>query len=261
MNPTAPAPTTPPAVGVPPAPAITPQNVSAPTPQYDTAGALDAIRNYYKIPQETAAAVGQQKANAYNAQTAFENNRANMQFQATVLQDKLNPSKYQIHNDNTGTHIIDPTGKEVDIGTYVNTTGENPAKVLANSTNPADQQFVQDYNNYETFMQAALTKNNNKESEAVYNDFVSANPGLDALTPSEARQAFLDKYSSYFGVPSKNSSYTRGFTPAYDPAAAKYAYQRSPGGPLYSPLTATSAPGSSGTSTATPSISSLAPGN
>lgn len=207
MNPqaTALAPTPPPGpAGVtaasPQTPSVLPTQT---TPTYNPQASLDAIKQFYQIPTAAANASVGIKADAFNAQTAFENSQRNLQLQIEHAKDKLDPSKYKTVADSNGgpTKIYDSLGNETDAGTYAKLTGDSAANLLKNSTNPQEQKFVQDYKNYETFMQSLIgSKSGDKQAQITYNDFLKNNPGLSNLTPEQVRQVFMNQYGQYFGA-------------------------------------------------------------
>lgn len=221
-----------PAPTAPSAPAPTAAAPAAPAtpavPQYNTGAAMDAIRQYYQIPGATAGIVGQQQANAYNAQTGFENSQALKSLQLQHMKDKLDPNKYLIRQGDDGsTNIIDPTGQKVDVGTYANLTGVSPAEVLKNSTNPDEKQFVSDYNSFQTYLQSLIdAKNGNNEAQNYVDDMQKKNPDLVKLPAEQIRQLFMQQYGNYFGKPVPSTSMSTNWTPALDPQTSKYLYER-----------------------------------
>lgn len=195
--------------------------------QFDTKGMTDALAKYYQIPSTTQGIVGQQQANAYNAQTGYENSVAQKQLQVQRDQERLDSSKYNIQNTKDGVKILDPLGNQVSVGEYASLTGANPADALKGSTNPQDQQFVQDYNNYEQFLNAAMQKSTSKEAAQVYQGFVTANPSLANMTPQQASSAFLSQYGSYFGQQQSGQTPASGqYTPQYSPSIENYVAEK-----------------------------------
>lgn len=195
--------------GAPGVPAL-PQGTTSPAigvqqPQaFDTQGLMSAIANYYQIPKQTALASAGVEQNKFNATTAYE---GQVQAQSEFAKEQLDESKYKIENTPNGVNILDPvSGQPVDIGTFVNRTGANPAEVLKASPNQRDQQFVSDYNNFQQYLNAAVNakydKNGKPLNEAanVANAFASDNPNLQGMTPQQAAQTFLKEYGNYFGV-------------------------------------------------------------
>lgn len=219
MNPIAPAPVnqtpqgvssvapvaapTPSALPQAPVPGAAPAPVAQ--PQLDTQGAMSAIANYYQIPRQTAEVVkqGQVQANAAQSQVDTTNFQAKVKQQQ--LQDSLDPSKYKIIKDPNkgGITIVNSLGDKIDIGTYTNLTGANPADVLKNSTNPDDIKFVQAYNNLQDFTQNKIAaQNGDVQAQAKLADYYKANPGLQNIELGQLSQAFMGQYGSYFGMPS-----------------------------------------------------------
>lgn len=215
------------APGLPPLPqGTTPPALGVQQPQaFDTAGTMNAIANYYQIPKATALAQAGVKQNEFNATTAFQ---GQTELTSKEAQLRLDESAYKKIPGPNGVQILDPvSGQPVDIGTYVNRTGANPADILKNSPNPRDQQFVQDYSNFQNFLNAAQNKNVSKEAALAYQSFVDQNPGLEGLSPQQAANLFLGEYGNYFGLPQQGQSPTTPqFTPQYTPNLLNYMLSR-----------------------------------
>lgn len=185
-------------------------------PTYDTAGTLDAIRNYYQIPEQTATMAANAKAQAYNANVQDQNNRAAAAQRAQAEADKLDPNKYTFRMDPTGatpTKIFDSQGNQVSIADFTRLTGANPAQYLKGSNNTNEQKFLEAYNNYEGFMKALI--NGDKTTLSQY---FQKNPGLQNMKPDDVRRLFMQQYGTYFGVPQANVPY--GVNQAFIPGSS-----------------------------------------
>lgn len=194
------------APGVPGVPqGTTPPAINVQQPQaFDTQGLMNSIANYYQIPKQTALAQAGVEQNKFNATTAYE---GQVRAQSEFAKEQLDAGAYKIVNTPNGKQILDPvSGQPVDIGTYVNRTGANPAEVLKDSPNSRDQQFVSDYNNFQQYLNASVNakydKNGKPVNEAanVANAYAADNPQLQGMTPQQAAQTFLKEYGNYFGI-------------------------------------------------------------
>src|SRR6202000_578446 len=174
------------AVGAPMAP---PQN-----PTFDPTQALNDIADYYKIPREAALTAGQTQAQGTQAGQQYARTEAQTGLQVQNLQNSLDPSKYTVTQDAKspyGISITGPLGQQVNFADYINLTGQNPATVLANSTNPQAQQFVTAYNTLENFKPTPLhapggaTKANKPLCETT-----KPNPGRKNRTPQQIHNPF-----------------------------------------------------------------------
>jgi len=178
---------------------------SGPTPQ--------SIANYYQIPEQARIAGANAQALGNEGQQEFEREKAQGQLTAEHLKDQLDPSKYTINNDPAqpqGVRITNSLGQQVDLGTYVNLTGANPASVVAKSTSPAAQKFVTAYNNLQDLMQTTLSASQGDEQAKIkLGEYYSANPGLEKMTASQVSNAFLQQYGSFFGMPNQASQYNQ----------------------------------------------------
>jgi|ERR1700743_2966547 len=203
------------AVGAPMAP---PQN-----PTFDPTQALNDIADYYKIPREAALTAGQTQAQGTQAGQQYARTEAQTGLQVQNLQNSLDPSKYTVTQDAKspyGISITGPLGQQVNFADYINLTGQNPATVLANSTNPQAQQFVTAYNNLENFMQTTLQASGGSEQAKIaLGDYYKANPGLENMTPQQVSNAFMSQYGEFFGQPQTNQpGSTQGVTPTFQSA-------------------------------------------
>lgn len=223
MNPIAPAPVNTNAQGVgsvapvgAPTPTALPTapaqiNVPAPTvvSRPDISGQLSAISNFYKIPAQTAQLTSEAQSRADVAQGQFEAQKYNRQIDIQNQKDMLDPSKYLITKDpkTGGINITNIMGDKVDLGTYSNLTGANPADVLKNSTDPNDIKFVQAYNNFQNYAQAKIAATNGDlQAQATVKQFNDRNSGLQNVDLGQLKDAFMQQYGTYFGAPQDNGS-------------------------------------------------------
>lgn len=177
------------------------QGVTNATP-FDTSGAMNAIANYYQIPKQTAVAAAGVEGNKFNATTAYE---GQLQEQSEFAKQRLDASSYKIQNTPDGVRILDPvTGQPVDTNTFVNRTGsqgfDSLMGALQKSPNQRDQQFVSDYNNFQTYMNASLNAKNSPEAKNIMASYEAKNPQLKNLSPQQAAQMFNSEYGDYLGV-------------------------------------------------------------
>lgn len=186
-----------PTIGAPPAPVA--------TPNFNTAGTMHDIANYYQIPRQTADITNAGQAQAGVAKT--QNDAADYQRSIQIERQKstLDPSKYNFQKNTDGTvTILNPLGQKVDIGTYSALTGDNPAAALqkAGATDQKSQQFIQDYNNLQTYIQAKVASlNGDLQGQRQAADFEN-NPGNKALANMDLgtlQNIFMKQYGSYFG--------------------------------------------------------------
>lgn len=201
----------------------------APT-NFDTAGMMQAIGNYYQIPKQTALAQAGVEGNKFNATTAYE---GQLQEESTFAKERLDPSAYKIVNaPNGGKVILDPvSGQQVDIGTYVNRTGANPADVLKDSTNPQDQQFVSDYNDFQGYMNAKLNEKASPEAAKTAQAYENAvkkqyNIDLASMNPQQVANLFLSEYGNYLGIPGSQTPSQAMWTPTINQNDINYLLSR-----------------------------------
>lgn len=191
-------------------------------PSYNPTAALGTIADYYQIPRDTALNMANQQQQAAGAGQRFEASKFQAGVQQQNLQDQLNPSKYTVNNDPSseyGISITNSLGQKVDLGTYVNLTGQNPAQVLAKSTDPAAQEFVGAYNNLEDLMQTMIGASaGDQTAKAKLGDYYEANPGLQNMTPSQVTGLFMQRYGQFFGAPQQQAPQNTGVSPTFQSA-------------------------------------------
>jgi hypothetical protein len=69
-------------------------------------------------------------------------------------QDKKNYQK--VKKADGGYAFYDPDGKEISASDYANATGTKPSEVLADSENPIDIGYRDDYNNLQDYIHAKI---------------------------------------------------------------------------------------------------------
>lgn len=109
--------------------------------------------------------------------------------------DLADPKNYQkIPRSDGGFGFYDPSGKEISAHDYALIVGTTVDKVLADSQNPIDLSFREDYNNLRDYM-TAVQNNDKKAIDAIQN----ANPSLkDIKDPHELMNKFMQAYPTVF---------------------------------------------------------------
>jgi len=138
------------------------QNIQAPVSPnaaWASPEIAQAAQSSFQLPQSNAGAnaVGQQAEMDLKAQeeaAAYEEKR-----KAAML----DPNRYsQIPKEDGGYTFLDPTGKEISAHDYARVTGKSVDNILADSENPIDIGFREDYKNLQDFLSAI--QNNDKET-------------------------------------------------------------------------------------------------
>lgn len=225
-----------------PAPAPIPQapaNVGLPAPiQNPQAGAtaqgLQNVANFYGIPEKAALASNSAQASGELGKQQLASTQFNAGLTESHLKDQLDPSKYTVNNNPkspNGISITNSLGQQVDLATYVNLTGSNPAQVLAKSTDPGAQKFVAAYNNMENLMQTMIgASGGDQQAKTQMADYYEANPGLKNMTPAQVTNAFMSQYGQYFGQPQQQPQQPKGvsstFTSANNPVTSSPYYNQ-----------------------------------
>lgn len=111
------------------------------------------------------------------------------------LQDQADPNKYQkVRKTDGGFQFLDPSGKEIDINTFAQRTGQRRADILKDSENPVDQEYINDWNNMNELAQAFY--NNDTATIQAYQQ---ANPGLANRKPADLMSELIRKYPHIYG--------------------------------------------------------------
>lgn len=172
-------------------------------PQFNSAPMMQDIANYYQIPKQTALAQAGVEQNKFNATTAYE---GKLQEQSEFAKEQLDPNQYKIIQGPKGVVVLDPvTGQQVSNGQYVSRTGSqglnNLMDALKTSTNQRDQQFVSDYQNAETYMNAVINAKNSPDARNIVNSYQKSYPQLKNMTPQQFATMFNGEYGDYLGLP------------------------------------------------------------
>jgi hypothetical protein len=118
----------------------------------------------------------------------------------------------QVARNDGGYGFYDPDGREVSAHAYARATGKNVGEILADSENPIDIGFREDYRNLQDFMQAAMGGDREK-LDAYYEQ----NPALKELSPQEVLNRFRQSYPTVYGGTNRGTPVGRTFVPSlYD---------------------------------------------
>lgn len=146
-----------------------------------------------------------------NAATAVQSNNTaltvkNQQDQQAAAQkqqqDMLDPSKYQrIPAQDGGWNFIAPNGQSISAYDYARVTGKSLTDVLANSSNPIDSGFTQDYNNLQKLLNDVRASGNDTKAKAAVANAIAAQPALKKYQNDIPGliQAFQQHYPTVFG--------------------------------------------------------------
>jgi len=126
-------------------------------------GDFPELAKFYAPDFASAKVTGAVQSTHYNDAAQAANAQADkvaaIKQRIQQIQDLSDPSKYQrVPKQDGGYTFLDPTGKEVSAYEYSRVVGKSPADVVADSQNPVDQGFTQDYKNLQDFMQAVFNK-------------------------------------------------------------------------------------------------------
>lgn len=128
------------------------------------------------------------------------------QAQAKALQDKMDPSKYRMaRKEDGGFDFFDPEGNPIDVTQYSKATGRSPAEILAKSENPFDIQYLNDYGNTRTMIDAIQTG----DQETLQSLLANGNEIDPKSTAQDVMKELIKKYPHLYGGGDYGSSFAR----------------------------------------------------
>lgn len=111
------------------------------------------------------------------------------------LSDQADATKYKaVRKADGGFSFYDPSGKEIDINTYAQRTGQRRIDILKDSENPIDQEYMNDYMNMNDLAQAFYNNDT-----ATIRSYQEANPGLKGRTVKDLMSELIRKYPHLYG--------------------------------------------------------------
>lgn len=158
------------------------------------------------------------KAQSTNTDITVSNQKAAADAAAQAQKDIQDPSKYQkVPAQDGGYKFYDPLGNEISAQQYAQVTGTSPSKVLADSQNPIDVQYQQDYNQLQQYIRDKGAKNdptaqaNAKATE----DLVKKSYGIDLAkqSPQQVIQSFMQAYPTVYGLHTTGPQGTNALLP------------------------------------------------
>ena len=125
--------------------------------------------------------------------------------------DMEDPKKYQMKpRPDGGYGFYDPAGNEISAHDFARVQGTSVAKVLADSENPIDKGFLNDYKNLQDYMTA--WQNNDTEKIKTIRE---KQPALKKITdPRQLLERFMQAYPTVYGRKGKGQNYGSSFIPA-----------------------------------------------
>lgn len=187
-------------------PALPAAPVAAPQEQASFASAMPNINAYFE-PMFAARQQGQQAniVGGLAAQQAEDEEKARRaaaarkeaELKAAIKAKtaEIDPENFKkVQKDDGGYDFFDGAGKPITAWQYAQARQEDLGKVLAGSRNEADMQFVNDWNNMQTFLQA--NAEGDKETlDAIYKE----QPELKGMKYEQLLKEFRGSYANIFG--------------------------------------------------------------
>ena len=165
-------------------------------------GDFPEIQKLYSTEQALAPKQQAVAGDIYNTGVTVANQKAEQEAalrqKLQEIKDMSDPNKYQqVPKKDGGYSFLDPSGKEISAFEYSRITGQSPDKILAQSQNPIDISFVQDYQNLQDFMKA-IANNDTETVDAV----IDSNNELEKYRDNipKLMKRFYQAYPTVFGV-------------------------------------------------------------
>lgn len=125
--------------------------------------------------------------------------------------DMEDPKKYQMKpRPDGGFGFYDPAGNEISAHDFARVQGTSVAKILADSENPVDKGFLNDYKNLQNYM-TAWQNGDKKKIEKIQ----SQQPELKKIKdPRQLIERFQRAYPTVYGRKGKGQDYRSSFIPS-----------------------------------------------
>lgn len=169
----------------------------------------DIYRNYNAVKYNASpASVAGKKAGAQadideiNRRNSLEEKNARESIEKKEKDDAADPSKasMKLKPDGKGYLFYDGAGNMLNINQFSMLTGKRPDELLADSDDPRDQKFVDDYRTMKSISNAWVNGDNETLQKFRAADPEKFNQLVSRYkTPSDMVRAFTDYYSDYYG--------------------------------------------------------------
>lgn len=128
------------------------------------------------------------------------------QAQMQELQDKLeteksmqDPKNYQkVAKDDGGFDFYNPKGERISVSEYARVTKAPPSKVLADSENNLDRQYIQDHKNLNELLNT-ISSGDTKKMERLYKENPGLKESIAGLKPDDLVRQFRQSYPNIYG--------------------------------------------------------------
>jgi hypothetical protein len=191
------------------------QAPAAPNQAFATPELQQAAQIDFQLPQSSIGADAIAKQAQMDVNAAEQAAAAEKQRKAAML----DPSKYlQIPKEDGGYAFLDPEGKEISAHDYARVKGVAVDKVLADSENPIDAGFLEDYNNLQNYANAKLNSAYDPEAKAAAQEIerqVKEQFGEDLSTMDikQLVERFQRAYPTVYGLKKPGVTVGRTFIP------------------------------------------------
>lgn len=185
-------------------------NIQAPT---SPLGSFPELANYFKNSFQAPTRASGLSAYSVGNQVAVGNQQAqdayNRKLQISALSDKAasldptDPKNYQqVPKADGGYDFTGPGGQKISVQQYASATGSTPQKVLADSTNALDRQYVNDFSNMQKLINLSVnndTAGRDKLAKQIGGDNLVKVLKTGNITPDQLIQSFQAYYPHIYG--------------------------------------------------------------
>ena len=180
-------------------------NVQAPTDNPLGASTSGLLANKDRGSYQLAAASPASGALAASTNETVQAQKAAAAAEAKRKAAMADPNNYQrIKKADGGFAFVAPDGTEISAYDYANIIGSTPDKVLADSENPIDVGYQQDFKNLQDYMNAKVNYNNDKKAKATADQIeadVKESQGIDlrSMELADVVKRLKEAYPTVYG--------------------------------------------------------------
>ena len=138
-------------------------------------------------------------------------NRLKQEMQST--KDAVDPKNFQkVQKEDGGYDFFDGAGRKISIQQYAQATGQRATKILSDSENNLDRQYLADYKNLNELLNATA-QNDTKKLESMYKENPGLKESIKGLKPDDLVRQFRQAYPNIYQMDNVNASPTGNVRP------------------------------------------------
>lgn len=123
-------------------------------------------------------------------------------------QDAVDPKNFRkVQKEDGGYDFFDGAGHKISIQQYAQATGQRPTKILSDSENSLDRQYLADYKNLNELLNATA-QNDTKKLESMYKENPGLKDSIQGLKPDDLIRQFRQAYPNIYQTDNVNANPT-----------------------------------------------------